>query len=106
MSSFSLFLGDVNSIMSEHTNMLYIYIIGTQIAELHDPTVWALINFGATIWRSQQYSCISAVEIGASVFVTGIGLWQQLLALLLNDFQKYTKVRTGFGLCIVSEFTN
>ena len=53
----------------------------TTFTKLFDTMVWSVIDYGASIWGTKDYSCINAVKNRAMRFFMGVGKYTPNLAL-------------------------
>ena len=81
-------------------NMMYI------ITKLFDSIVWLVINYGASIWDTREFSAVNAVKIRGMRFFMGVGRYNQNLALYGDMGRKPCIVKQWISvLRIWSRFT-
>jgi hypothetical protein len=76
------------------------------ITKLFDSIVWLVINYGASIWGTREFSAVNAVKIRGMRFVMGVGRYNQNLALYGDMGRKPCIVKQWISvLRIWSRFT-
>jgi hypothetical protein len=76
------------------------------ITKLFDSIVWLVINYGASIWDTREFSAVNAVKIRGMRFFMGVGRYNQNLALYGDMGRKPCIVKQWISvLRIWSRFT-
>ena len=42
-------------------------------SKLYDTMVWSVVNYGAAVWRTRQFSCINTIQLRAARYYMGVG---------------------------------